>query len=264
MTSKTKQIVTALAVTTAVMPAVAHAGLIAPAGPWPTTITQATNPLAGTAFSSNGANATQNASLRVWLPRGKAHLASITRAIGGRIVVRGQLRNRDTRRSISGATVQLTAQAGEGGDWSIVGVARTNRKGAFRTVLPASGSGRIGVIYWPAITSDVPLFSRRLLVRATARVYVKATMLKRHAILYRGRVSGAPIPPGGLVVAAQVRNGRVWTTVRIVRTQASGRFVARYRFKYGDRRYQVRALVPAQPSWPLYSGPSQLHRVRSR
>jgi len=89
-------------------------------------------------------------------------------------------------------------------------------------------------------------------------------MLKRHAILYRGRVSGAPIPPGGLVVAAQVRNGRVWTTVRIVRTQPSGRFVARYRFKYGDRRYQVRALVPAQPSWPLYSGPSQSHRVRSR
>jgi hypothetical protein len=265
MRSQTKRIVTVLAVMTAsAVPAAAHAALIAPPGPWPTTIAGATNPLAGTPFSENGGYATPNASLRVWLARGHSHLASIRRSIGGRVVVRGQLRNRDNRRSISGATVQLTAQAGQGGDWAVVGAARTNRRGAFRAALPVGGSHRVAALYWPGAAAAAPVFSRRLLVRATARVFLKTTMLKGHVILYRGRVSGAPIPDGGLVLAAEVRNGSVWNTVRIVRTRASGRFVARYRFKYGGRRFTVRALVPAQPSWPFYSGHSQLQRVRSR
>lgn len=267
MTSQTKRMATVLMVTAAAAaatPAAAHAALLAPAGPWPTTIAGAVNPLAGTPFVANGGNATHNASLRVWLPRGHARLTSMTRTIGGQTAVRGRLRNLDSRRSISGATVQLTVQDGQGGDWSVIGGARTNRKGVFRAVLPAGGSRRVAVLYWPDATAGLPVFSRRLLVRATARVYLRTTMLKGHVILYRGRVSGAPIPDGGLVLAAEVRNGRVWNTVRIVRTQASGRFVARYRFKYGGRRYKVRALVPAQPSWPFYSGHSQLQRVRSR
>lgn len=267
MTSQTQRMVTVLAVTIAtVAPTAAHAALIVPPGPWPAAIAQATNPLVGTPFISNGGNASLNASLRIWLPEGGSHMTSITRSVGGRTVVRGQLRNRDSRRSISGATVQLTAQdATQGGDWLVVGVARTNRRGAFRAVLPpGGGSRRVAVLYWPTVAAGVPVFSRRVLVRASARVYLKTTMLAGHEILYRGRASGAPIPPGGLVLAAQVRNGPFWNTVRLARTQASGRFVARYRFKYGGRRYQVRALVPAQPSWPLYSGHSQLQRVRSR
>jgi hypothetical protein len=265
MTSQAKRMITVLAVmAAAAAPTAARAALIAPAGPWPTTIAGATNPLGGTSFFANGGNATHNASLRVWLPRGRAHLASIARVVGGRTAVRGRLQNRDNRRSISGATVQLIAQEGPGGDWSVVAVARTNRKGVFRAVLPAGGSRRVAVLYWPDASAGLPLFSRRLLVRATPRVYLRTTMLKGHVILYRGRVSGAPIPDGGLVLAAEVRNGRVWNTLRIVRTQASGRFVARYRFKYGGRRYKVRALVPAQPSWPFFSGHSQPQRVRSR
>ncbi|MCA1679915.1 MAG: hypothetical protein LC777_13695 [Actinobacteria bacterium] len=248
----------------AALPTAAHGSLVAPPGPWPTTVVGATSPLTVTPFVFNGAHATANASLRVWLPHRRAHRVAITRQVGRRIVVRGRLRNRDTHRSISTAALQLAAQDAAGGDWQLIGMVLTNRRGRFRAVLPPGPSRRIAVLYWPDVNAPGPVFSRRLLVRASARVYLKTVMLKRHRIVFRGRVSGAPIPAGGLVVAAQVRNGRAWATVRLVRTLPSGRFVARYRFKYGDRRYQVRALAPAQPAWPLYSGPSQPRRVRSR
>ena len=177
--------------------------------------------------------------------------------------MRGVLRSRDTRRAISGATVQLAAQDVSAADWWLAGSARTNRRGQFRAVLPAGRTRRVAVLYWPTVDAPGPLYSRRLLVRARARVDLTTTMRGR-LIVYRGRVSGAPIPPGGLVVAAQVANGRGWATVRLVRTQDSGRFVARYRFNTAGRRFRVRALAPSQPAWPLYSGHSQTRRVRSR
>lgn len=245
---------------------VADARLLAPAGSWPTAVA-APNPVAASPSMLNGAHASANASLRVWLPKANARLTVIRRRIGGRTVVRGRLQNRDTRRSISAATVQLVAQpAGPSstGGWSLVDVARTTRKGTFRAVLPAGATRRVAVVYWPTAVSPTPVFSRRLLVRATARVYLKTSMLPGRRMIVRGRVSGAAIPAGGLLVAAQVRNGRRWATIRLVRSRQSGRFVARYRFKYRGRGYVVRALAPSQPAWPLYSGHSQSHRVRTR
>ncbi|MCA1697389.1 MAG: hypothetical protein LC790_00165 [Actinobacteria bacterium] len=243
--------------------AAADAKLLVPPGPWPAPVLGASNPLAGTPLAFNGADATPNASLRVWLPVGASRQTVITRAFGGQTVVRGRLSDRDSNRSISGAAVQIAAHNGNAGDWYLTGVARTNYRGAFRAVLPAGPTRRVAALYWPHITASIPVFSRRLLVRTSARVYLKTSMLAGRRIVYRGRVSGAPIPPGGLLVAAQVRNGPTWATVRLVRTYASGRFVARYRFKHTGRRFQVRARVPSQPAWPLYSGQSHTQRVRS-
>jgi hypothetical protein len=265
MTSTARLTFAALAAAaTASTPAPARAELLPPPGPWPTPVAGAVNSLAGTPVALNGVHATQNASLRVWLAFRGARRTAVTRAVGGLTVIRGRLRNRDDRHSISGATLQLAAQLVDRGDWFIAGNAHTNRRGEFRAVLPTGPTHRIAALYWPTATSTSPIYSRRLLVRATARVRLTTSMLRGRRIVYRGHVVGAPIPPGGLVVAAQVRNGRSWATVRIVRTLASGRFTARYRFKHPERRYQVRALVPTQPSWPLYSGHSQPRLVRTR
>jgi hypothetical protein len=260
-----RSLVAALATTaTAITAPSAHAQLLPPPGPWPAPVAGAANPLTGTPLTVNGDHATTDASLHVWLPFHRSRRAAITRTIGGRTVIRGRLRNRDDQHSISGAALQIAAQLVDRGDWFIAGVVRTNRRGEFRAVLPTGLTHRIAALYWPIATSTEPVYSRRLLVRASARVRLKTSTLRGRRIIYRGHVVGAPIPPGGLVVAAQVRNGRSWATVRIVRTLASGRFTARYRFKHPRRRYQVRALVPAQPSWPLYSGHSQPRHVRTR
>jgi hypothetical protein len=265
MTSTTRLTLAAFAAAAmAIAPAPAGAELLPPPGLWPAPVAGAVNPLAGTSVPLNGGHATQNVSLRVWLAFRGARRTAITRPIGGRTVIRGRLRNRDDRHSIGGAAVQLAAELVDRADWFIAGIAYTNRRGEFRAVLPTGPTHRIAALYWPTATSTSPISSRRLLVRATARVRLKTSMLHGRRIVYRGHVAGAPIPPGGLLVAAQVRNGRSWATVRIVRTLASGRFTARYRFKHPERRYEVRALVPAQPSWPLYSGHSQSRLVRTR
>jgi hypothetical protein len=264
VTPTIRSVVTVAAVVAAITATPARAVPLPPAGSWPAPVRGVVNSLAGTPLAFNGGHATQNASLRIWLPFHGSRRTAITRRIGGRTVIRGRLRNRDDHRSISGAALQLAAQLVDRGDWFVAGAVRTNRKGGFRAVLPTGPTHRIAVLYWPTASSSSPVYSRRLLVRASARVRLHTSMLRGRRIIYRGHVAGASIPPGGLVVAAQVRNGRSWATVRIVRTLASGRFTARYRFKHSKRRYQVRALVPPQPSWPLYSGHSQPRHVRTR
>jgi len=263
----------AAATAAAVIPAPpAGANLIPPPTPWPVPVTGATNPLTGTAFPLNGGQATANAKLRVWLPVGRAHREAITRTIGGRTIVRGRLTNRDSRHSINGATVTLAAQVVYGGEWLAVAHTHTNRRGRFRAVLPPGHNRRVAVLYWPAADSPDPVYSRRLLVRASSRVFL-TTRTTGRSVLFRGAVSGdprsptggpaAPIPSGGLLVAIQVRNNRGnWVTARLTRTGSGGRFRVRYRF--GPGRFSVRARVPAQPAWPLYGGRSTTRSIRPR
>lgn len=249
----------------AVTPAAAIAKLIPPPGPWPTTVTGATNPLAGTPFAFNGGQATPNADLRVWLPFHGHRLTSITRTVGQKIVVRGQLRNRDNHHSIAGATVTLVAQNNVyAADWATVADVRTNRRGDFRAVLPPGYHRRAAVIYYPSIDAAAPVFSRRLLVRAKSRVDLARPFHNGRSYRFDGRVSAGalPAPASGLLVALQVRNrSGNWVTARLRRTSASGRFRIRYRFPT-RAALTVRVSVPSQTGWALYAGLSHTRAIR--
>ncbi len=257
----------ALATVAAVAPAsAAAAGLVPQAGPWPAPIAGAANPLAGTPYVFNGADATTNARLRIWLRvRGKAHTA-ITRPIGDRTVVSGELRNRDAHRAISDAMLTLAAEDVYTGRWIAVGNVQTNRRGRFGAVLPVTARHlRVAVLYYPVVTSTVPIYSRRVLVRASPRVWLGTPHRKRRTVLFHGRVSGGPAPASGLLVALQVHNnfGR-WVTAGLARTRPDGRYRITYRFPRGGR-LTVRVLVPGrQPGWPLYAGASAAVGLRLR
>jgi hypothetical protein len=260
-------IVLALASSVAIAPSpTAAAGLIPAPGPWPAPIAGAANPLTGTPNALNGASATPNAQLRVWLVVGGRTRTAIIRRLGDRTVVRGELRDRDTHRAISGATLTLVAQDVYFGQWVAVGNVRTSRRGQFRAVLPETARHlRVAVIYYPAVTSALPIFSRRLLIRTGSRVWLAKPHGERRAVRFCGRVGGGPVPASGLLVALQVRNsfGR-WVTARLVRTRPDGRYRVGYRFPRGGR-LTVRVLAPGrQPGWPLYAGASAPVRIRLR
>jgi hypothetical protein len=244
----------------------AAAELIPAAGPWPAPIAGAANPLTATPFAVNGADATPNAQLRVWLVVGGRTRTAITRRSSDRTVVGGELRNRDTHRAISGAALTVVAEDVYLGQWVAVGNVRTSRRGRFRAVLPETARHlRVAVIYYPAVTSPLPLFSRRLLIRTSSRVWLAKPHGERRAIRFHGRVGGGLVPASGLLVALQVRNsfGR-WVTARLVRTRPDGRYQVAYRFPRGGR-LTIRMLAPGrQPDWPLYAGASAPARIRLR
>jgi len=250
----------------ALAPSTAPAAIIPAPGPWPTGIIGAANPLIGTPFALNGSNATGNADLRVWLSHGGRHRGAVTRIVGDSTVIRGRLRNRDTRRSIAGATLTLAAQDVSTPDWNAVANTRTNRHGNFRVVLGPGYHRRVGVIYYPSVTAVSPLYSRRLLIRAKSRVVLAAPYHKRRAYRFDGQVSAGavPVPSSGLLIAFQVRNRRGnWITARLARTTSSGRFRIRYTFPtFAPLR--VRVSVPSQTGWALYAGASRVRYVSPR
>jgi len=250
----------------ALAPCTAPAAIIPAPGPWPTNIIGAANPLIGTPFALNGSNATVNADLRIWLPHGGQRRGAVTRTVGDSTVIRGRLRNRDTRRSIAGATLTLAAQDVYTPDWNAVANTRTNRHGNFRVVLGPGYHRRVGVIYYPSVTAVSPLYSRRLLIRAKTRVVLAAPYHKRRAYRFDGQVSAGvlPIPSTGLLIALQVRNRRGnYVTARLQRTTANGRFRIRYTFPTRNP-LRVRVFVPAQTDWAIFAGTSRARYILPR
>jgi hypothetical protein len=249
----------------------AHARLIPPASPWPAGVLNAGNPLWGSPYTANGANASANTKVRVWLPVGRSHRTVITRTVGARTVVRGNLTNLDTHTWVTGATVILCVQSVYGGEWQSAGTAVTSSHGQFRLVLPPGYARRVGVVYWPFVNSSWPAFSRRLLVRARPRVTL-STNTRGRTIQFRGLVNGNPppesgvpamaqIPQNGLLVAIQVRNNQHhWVTARLTRTGPDGGFYTHYRFP-ASNRFRVRASVPTQGGWFLFGGHSSTRTV---
>jgi hypothetical protein len=252
----------AVAAGVALPSAAAGEAVLPPPGPWPTPVPDVPSPLLGTPYTLNGGNASDNARLHVWLPSGRRQRTAITRVVGGRTVVRGELTNADNAGPISGAVVTLVAQDVYSGGWAKVADVRTTRRGRFRAVLPSGYTRRAAVLYWPTAHTLLPLPSRRLLVRASSRVWL-TTSTRGRTVRFRGRASGFATPSGGLRVAIQVRNRDGWITLRLPRSSPSGRFRAAYRFRM-RRRYAVRALVPAQTDWPLFRGTSRVRMVRPR
>ena len=252
------------AVIVAVPVAAAAASVVPSAGAWPAAVIGEANPLIGTQYVLNGAHATANAQLRIWLPAGGRARVAITRSVGNRTAVRGELRNDDTRRAISGATVTIVAQDVYVGRWVALGNVRTSRRGLFRAVLPVTARHlRVAVVYYPGVTSTVPVYSRRVLVRSSARVWLGRPHRARRTVRFHGRVSGGPVPADGLLAALQVRNsfGR-WVTARLARTRPDGRYRLAYRFPRSSR-LTVRVRVPGgQPGWVLYAGVSAPIAIR--
>jgi len=250
----------------AVAPAAASAALIPPPGPWPTDIVGAANPLTGTPFGSNGAHATGNADLEFWLPVGRHRPDSLTTTPTKNVVVQGQLRNRDNHHSIAGATVTLATQNVYAPEWTTLINLVTDRKGRFAAQVGPGYHRRFGVIYYPAVTSSAPIYSRRVLVRARSSVTLTRPYHQGRAYRFDGQVRGgiAPVPATGLLIALQVRNrSGNWITARLAKTTASGRFRVRYRFPR-SASLTVRIAAPSQTGWALYAGHSNRWTIRPR
>jgi hypothetical protein len=82
----------------------------------------------------------------------------------------------------------------------------------------------------------------------------------------RVRTRGAPIPRRGKLIAIQYyeSESRLWRPVLVTRSDHSGRFRARYRFRYitGSAQIRLRAVALAEERWPYAPGASRPVLVR--
>ena len=146
-----------------------------------------------------------------------------------------------------------------------VDTVRTGSHGGFRLALPAGPSRRITVS-----------FARRRRARrlapagpgaAGARRASRSTPRRRPCAPASRCASGAgcgpagaPLPRRGKLVAIQYYEtaARRWRPVLVTRSDHSGRFRARYRFRYisGTARIRLRAVALAEERWPYAPGAS--------
>jgi hypothetical protein len=78
-------------------------------------------------------------------------------------------------------------------------------------------------------------------------------------ISFAGRLLGGPVPGGGKVVVLQARApGGNWIDFEVVRAGGSGRFAARYRFRFpGPAHYEFRAVSEREAAYPYLAGTSR-------
>ena len=106
-----------------------------------------------------------------------------------------------------------------------------------------------------------------LIVPAATTAHVRPRNLRNgHAVTFSGRLRGLPPPPSGKIVELQVRFPTGWQTFRTIRTDADGRWSARYRFSRtrGVVRYRFRARLPREAGYPFDTGVSRSVSVRVR
>lgn len=151
-----------------------------------------------------------------------------------------------------------------------VATVQSGPHGGFRLALPAGPSRRITVAYAgePGLAG-----SRRaaleLRVRGAVSLHVAPPSLRNgESVRLWGRVRSraAPLPRRGKLVAIQYyeTGAQRWRPVLVVRSDHSGRFLARYRFRYvsGTAKIRLRAVALAEERWPYAPGASRPVSVR--
>jgi hypothetical protein len=171
-------------------------------------------------------------------------------------------------RPIAGAVVSVLEREAGSEVWRVTRTVRTTRLGGASVRLAPGPSRDVRFAYVPDSESTTFISSRSLSVRIRPRVLLTASppsLRTGQRVRFSGRVAGGPLPSTGLALALQASgpDGR-WLTFKTIRTTASGRFQARYRFTAttGTVRYRFRIRVLRQGGYPFAAAYSRPVSVR--
>jgi hypothetical protein len=167
---------------------------------------------------------------------------------------------------ISGASVQVYAHISEG-DEALVGTLTSGAHGHFAYAVDARASQALRFLF-PGTATRLPAEDKvALLVSAHSTFDVsRSHVLNGQSVVFGGRVQGRPLPPRGKFIELQVWLSDEWSTFRTVHSKADGSWHIPYRFQRtcGFQRFKFRARLPAEGSYPLETGLSQVLAVRVR
>jgi len=190
---------------------------------------------------------------------------SMTVPFGAPALLSGRLTRADGV-GIGGRALRVVARASRGAlaPPAIVAV-QTGERGGFELRLPPGPSRRITIAFAGEAGLE-PASREALELRVRSGVTLRAIpreLTNGDAVRLSGRVRGrgAPIPRRGKLVAIQYLEAATkrWRPVLVTRTDHSGRFRARYRFRYvrGTASIRLRAAVLPEERWPYVLGSSR-------
>ncbi|MGH2869443.1 MAG: ricin-type beta-trefoil lectin domain protein [Solirubrobacteraceae bacterium] len=185
------------------------------------------------------------------------HATSLTTRLSQRVIITGTLKAGDGA-PVAGAPVCVVARADQpGASQSVYAIVSTDATGRFSYALPAGPSRSI----WLVGDGSSGAISSQVQVRVRARVSLgpAAPRVRNHeTLVLRGRVP-APIPPGGVLVVAQVWRGSFWQPFAFVHSRPDGSFSTKWHFTNtpSTTDYRMRVVAAEQASYPYATGRSR-------
>jgi hypothetical protein len=215
--------------------------------------THATSSALSGAGTPNGAGASDQAQLRLGLPR------AITRSYSHRALrVTGRLLDAQGH-AISGATLDVSQQITGVAAGKLIGHAKTANNGTFAVAVPGGPSRTVAVAY--RAFSAEGAYAAQAKVQESVAAGVRLSVDPRRTsptgtITLSGRVLGA-VPSQGVVVELLVHYRGRWEPFRDPRTDSRGRFQVVYQFQGGLGHFPFRALAfGGQVGFPFVHGES--------
>jgi hypothetical protein len=200
----------------------------------------------------------------------RRHGSEVTVPFGAGAALSGRLLNADGA-GLAGRRLRVVSRPSHGALVPPrVEAVETGAHGGFRLALSAGPSRRITVVY-PGesglAAARRPALALRVRGAATLAAAPRSLSTGQSVLLWgRVRARGAPLPRRGKLVAIQYyeNEARVWRPVLVTRSDHSGRFRARYRFRYivGTASIRLRAVALAEERWPYAPGASKSVLVR--
>ena len=194
----------------------------------------------------------------------------LTVPFGTAAMLRGRLVDGDGA-GLAGRTLRVVSRPSRGAlQKAEVESVETGAHGGFRVRLAAGTSRRVSVSFPGSLGLASAVRSPlKLRVRGGVELRVAPSQLQTGAVAHFSgwvRSLGAPLPRRGKVVAIQYYEeaAKRWRPVLVTRSDHSGRFRARYRFRYvsGTARIRIRAVALAEERWPYAPGASRPIAVR--
>jgi hypothetical protein len=200
------------------------------------------------------------------------HGSSVTVPFGAGAALSGRLLNADGA-GLSGRRLRIVSRPSHGALSGVhVETVKTGAHGGFELALPAGPSRRITVAFPGGTGLDAarrPALALRVRGAAILSAAPRSLRTGQSVRLWgRVRARGAPLPRRGKLVAIQYyeNEARLWRPVLVTRSDHSGRFRARYRFRYvtGTAKIRLRAVALAEERWPYAPGASRPVTVEVR
>ena len=199
-------------------------------------------------------------------PRGRAVLDRKARvSFGHRVRVTGVVQTPDGR-PVGDAPVQVLARTATSPERALA-VLGTDQHGRFEYLTRATATTTLRVVYLGSATTLPSQREVILLVPGSSTVGSHPRrVVNGQAVTFVGRLRSLPVPVGGKLVELQVRLSGHWQTFRTVRSDTSGAWRVRYRFRRscGLLRYRFRARLPAESGYPFEAGRTRAIGVRVR